>query len=86
VLGAEVEHLLRLADPPIAEPAKDRRCVSSEKTPTGSGSAGARTLTIAPWVASRPSKAFTSTWALTVLMIRSKRPASSLNVSGLLVA
>jgi hypothetical protein len=71
---------------PIAEPAKERRCVSSEKASTGSGSAGAPTLTIAPSVPSRPSKASTSTWALTVLMISSKRPASCLNVAGSLVA
>ena len=63
-----------------------RRCSSSENTGTGSGSAGAPTFTNAPSVLTRLSILPMSMTALTVLMIRSKRWASSVKVASSLVA
>lgn len=58
----------------------------SENTFSDSGSAGAPTLTIAPPTATSERYASRSSFALTVLTMRSKVPASCSKVAGSLVA
>jgi hypothetical protein len=52
VLGAEVEHLLVSARPPVEDPAKERRPPKRENTAIGRGSDGAPTLPIVPFLRS----------------------------------
>jgi hypothetical protein len=53
VLAAEVEHLLRLGEPPMAEPDRLRRPKMRPKAATGSGFSGAPTRVMLPSRVSR---------------------------------